>query len=79
MNEYSIRYRTSHVGHEGWLSASREVLEFRCTARSKVEALMRLDEARAAGVDSAALWVCRAQAHRLMGQLEQAVTHREVN
>jgi len=42
MNEYSIRYRTSHVGHEGWLSASREVLEFRCTARSKVKALMRL-------------------------------------
>ena len=42
MNEYSILYTTSHVCHEGWLVASREALEFRCTARSKVEALIRL-------------------------------------
>ena len=42
MNEYRIRYRGSYVSHSGWLAATREVLEFRCTARSKVKALMRL-------------------------------------
>ena len=44
MKEYSIRYRGSYVDLTSgvWLSATREVLEFRCMAKSKVEALMRL-------------------------------------
>ena len=42
MKEYKIRYRTSYVGLEGWITASLEVREFRCFAKSKVEALMRL-------------------------------------
>ena len=41
MNEYSIRYRGSYVGTEGWMVGGEEA-EFRCTARSKVKALMRL-------------------------------------
>ena len=41
MNEYSIRYRGSYVCQSGWMVGSEEA-EFRCTAKSKVEALMRL-------------------------------------
>ncbi len=42
MKEYLIRYRRSCVGLEGCIVTSFEVREFRCTAKSKVEALMRL-------------------------------------
>ena len=42
MNEYLIRYRMSYVGLEGCIVPSMEVREFRCTAKSKAEALMRL-------------------------------------
>ena len=41
MKVYLIRYRGSYVSPEGWMVGGEED-EFRCTAKSKVKALMRL-------------------------------------
>lgn len=41
MKEYEITYRSSYVGHEGWIRGGPE-LTFRCHAKSKSKALKRL-------------------------------------
>lgn len=41
MKEYEITYRSSYVGCEGWICGG-DVHTFRCHAKSKSKALMRL-------------------------------------